>query len=82
VRRLDERSYEQRCEREVSKWHYDISPDIATRAARGGSLIGWARTLYAQARWTRCFTWFGPLERNTLHPWENESCIVVGVVQL
>jgi hypothetical protein len=38
--------------------------------------------LTAQARWIRWFTWFGPSERNTLHPWEHESCIVMCAVQL
>jgi hypothetical protein len=64
------------------KWFNDTSPDIATRAARGGSLIGGVKTLHAQARWTRWFTWFKPPERNTLHPRKNESCIAVCAVQL
>jgi cysteine synthase len=37
----------------VLKSFYDTFPGTATRAARGGSLIGGARTLHTQARWTR-----------------------------
>jgi hypothetical protein len=40
----------------LSKWFYDTSPDTATRAVRGGSLIGWTNSLNAEARWTRWFT--------------------------
>jgi hypothetical protein len=45
-------------------------------------LIGGAKALRVQARWTRWFTWFIPSERNTLCSWENESCITVYAVQL
>jgi hypothetical protein len=68
----------------LSKWFYDTSPGTTTRAACGGSLIGGTKALntqcvsYEGTRWTRGFTWFGPPERNTLCPRENESyCIVV-----
>jgi hypothetical protein len=67
----------------MSKWLYDTSPSTATRAARGGSLIGATKALDAQdvsyegTRWTRGFTWFGPLQRNTLRPRKNGSCIAV-----
>jgi hypothetical protein len=66
----------------VLKWFYDTSPSTATTAARRGSLIGGAKTLRAQARWTRWFMWFGPPEHNTLCPQENKSCIVVCAVSL
>jgi hypothetical protein len=36
----------------LSKGFYDTSFGTATRAAHGGSLIGGAKTLHAQARWT------------------------------
>jgi hypothetical protein len=67
----------------LSKWFYDTSSDTATRAARGGSLIGGTKALDAQdvsyegTRWTRGFTWFRLSERNTIRPRENESCIAV-----
>jgi hypothetical protein len=32
---------------------------------------------YEGTRWTQEFTWFGPPERNTLYPRENERCITV-----
>jgi hypothetical protein len=66
----------------MSKWFYDTSPGTATRAARGGSLIGGTKTLHAQGvsyeeTWrTQGFTWFGPLERNTVHPRQKESCCI------
>jgi hypothetical protein len=51
--------------------HDDTSTGTATRAIRCGLLLGGLRISYAQARWTQwIFTWFGPLERNTLHPRE------------
>jgi hypothetical protein len=58
------------------KWFYDIFLGITTRAVCGGSLIGGTKTLNAQIRWTRWFTYFEPSERNTLRTRENESCIV------
>jgi hypothetical protein len=72
----------------VLTWFYDTSPDTATRAACGGSLIGGTKTLHAQCvsyegtRWIWGFTWFRSLDRNTLRPPENESCIVVYAIQL
>jgi hypothetical protein len=72
----------------VSKWFYDTSLSTTTRAARGGSLIGGTKTLDAQCvsyegtQWTRGFMWFRSPERNPLRPRENESCIVVYVIQL
>jgi hypothetical protein len=57
------------------KWFYDTSIGAATGAARCGSFIGEAQIAqgvgYEGIRWTRGFTWFGPPERNTLHPWVN-----------
>jgi hypothetical protein len=64
---------------QMSKWFYGTSLSTATRAAHEDSLIGGTKSLDAQARWT---WWFGPLERNILCLGENESCIVVCVVQL
>jgi hypothetical protein len=70
----------------LSKWFYDTFPGTATRAAHGCSLIGGTKALDVQGvsyEGTRWFTWFGPPERNTLRPRENESCcIVVCAVQL
>jgi hypothetical protein len=70
----------------MSKWFYDTSPGTATRAAYEDSLIGGTKALYTQGvsyEGTWRVTWFGPPERNTLCPQENEGyCIVVCVVQL
>jgi hypothetical protein len=52
----------------VSKWFYDTSPGTVTRAVYRGLLIGEAKALHVQARWTQWFTWFGPSERSTLRP--------------
>jgi hypothetical protein len=66
----------------LSKWFYDTFLGTASRAACGGSLIGGTKALNAQCisyegtQWTRGFTWFGPPERNTLRPRENESCCI------
>jgi hypothetical protein len=53
-------------------WFYDTSTGTATRAAHCGSLLerAWLAQgiSYEGTRWTRGFMWFGPLERNTLHP--------------
>jgi hypothetical protein len=56
----------------LSKWIYDVSTGEATGAARCGSFVekGFG-LLIVSSRWTREFTWFGPPERNTLHPREN-----------
>jgi hypothetical protein len=67
----------------VLKWFYNTSSGTATRAARGGSLIGETKTLhtrdvsYEGTRWTRGFIWFRSLERNTLRLRENESCCII-----
>jgi hypothetical protein len=65
----------------MSKWFYDTSAGIATRAARCGSLLerAWLAqgVSYEGTWWTRGFTWFEPPERNILCPQGNESCIAV-----
>jgi hypothetical protein len=59
----------------VSKWFYNTSTGAATGAACCGSLIGKGFSLlvvsYWWTRWTQRFTWFRPLEHNTLRPREN-----------
>jgi hypothetical protein len=51
---------------------YDTSTGAATGVARCGSFVGGSFGLlvasYEGIRWTRGFTWFGPSERNILHP--------------
>jgi hypothetical protein len=70
------------------KWFYNTSSGTAIRAAHKSSLIEGTKSLDAQdvryegTRWTRVFMWFRSLERNTLRPQKNESCIVVCVVPL
>jgi hypothetical protein len=59
----------------VPKWFYDTSTSSATGAGRCGSFVGGGCRLlvtsYGWTWWIRRFTWFGPLERNTLRPREN-----------
>jgi hypothetical protein len=47
---------------------------------RYGSFVGGAQIArgvgYERIRWTRGFTWFGPPERNTLRPRENEVVLL------
>jgi hypothetical protein len=64
----------------LPKWFYDTSIGTTTRAAYCGALLEGLRLLYAQARKTRGFTWFGPPERNTLRPWEMLYCYVCVVL--
>jgi hypothetical protein len=65
----------------MSKWFYDTFTGTATRAARCGSFVreglGVSDVSYGGTRWRRGFTWFGPPERNTLHPQEILCCIAV-----
>jgi hypothetical protein len=67
---------------QILKWFYDTSSGTATRAARIDLLIGWAKALRVQARWTWWFRWFRPPERNTIRPRENVRRIVVYAIQL
>jgi hypothetical protein len=60
--------------RQLSKWFYNIFTSTATRAARCGSFLEGLRTLALQL-WMKQgghddVTWFGPVERKTLHPRE------------
>jgi hypothetical protein len=59
----------------MSKWFYDTSTGAATDAVRCDFFVrggcGLLVASYGWIRWTRMFTWFGPLEHNTIHPREN-----------
>jgi hypothetical protein len=56
------------------KWFYDTFTGTAIRAARCGSLLEGLRSLALQLRMKQGghddFTWFGPPEGNTQHPWD------------
>jgi hypothetical protein len=57
-----------------------FSPVPLKEQYRCGSFIGGPQIArgvsYEGIRWTRGFTWFGPSERNTLRPWENEVVLL------
>jgi hypothetical protein len=64
----------------MSKRFYGTFIGTATRAARYGSFIGEGFGLlvlgYGRTQWIPRFTWFGPPERNTLRPRENEVVLL------
>jgi hypothetical protein len=66
--------------RQMLKWFYDTSPVPLLEQYRCGSFVGGAQIArgvgYQGTRWTRGFTWFGPPERNTLRPRENEVVLL------
>jgi hypothetical protein len=67
--------------RQMLKWFYDTSIGTVTRAVRCDSFIregiGLSDVSYGGTRWRRKIYVVQQSERNTLHPRENESCIVV-----
>jgi hypothetical protein len=58
-----------------SKWFYDTSTGATPGAARCGSFVRNVFSLLVVSSrrtwWTRWFTWFRPIERNTLRLWKN-----------
>jgi hypothetical protein len=82
-------SYNMQMTQYLSKWFYDISTDTATRAVHCGLLLEGLTSLELavvdEAQWIRGFTWFRPLERNTLHPRKMVAillCILQASVEL
>jgi hypothetical protein len=63
------------CDTRMSIWFCDTSTGSATGAVHCGSFVGGGFGLlvasYGWTWWTWRFTWFGPLEHNTLRPREN-----------
>jgi hypothetical protein len=64
----------------MSKWFCDTSTSTATGAVCCGSFIEGGFDLlivsYGWTQWTRRFTWFRLLKRNTLRQWKNEVVLL------